>query len=807
MGPALKPGLRAKILLIAVSVMLLGMGAVLSTSSYWFARAYVAALQSRSVAIAQGLKIQMDRILQLGIQMEELVGFDQTCREAVSAYEGIDFAMVVGQGDTVLFNSDAAAMGERIADVGLLNAMRGESIASVRYASHGKSGYAAVVPISAPDGSRQGSVVVGLSMAAIDGKLREMALSVAGIGLLVLAVGIALLVLALSRYVTQPLNALVFSIERIRSDTTDLSRRVALRSEDELGILTRAFNSLMQDLQDTTVSRSALTAAYDALRDSEAKYRELVLNANAMILRLNPDGTVAYFNEYAERFFGFSTAEILGRPVVGTIVPYIESETGRDLSGMVSDILAYPEEYATNENENQTKDERRVFVRWSNKIVLDHENHPIGIMSIGQDITEKKLAEKELERYRNHLEELVAERTDALSIAKEAAESANRAKSAFLASMSHELRTPMNGIMGMTSLALRRATDPKQIEQLTRITQSSQHLLKILNNILDFSKIEAERLTIEQIDFKLLDVLAKLKSLLGNDAAAKGLRLTIDAPADLVSRPLKGDPLRLGQILINLTSNAIKFTAKGSVAVWLELAEDQETGLLLRGKVQDTGIGISAADQARLFTPFEQADGSMTRQYGGTGLGLAITRRLARAMGGDIGVVSEVDIGSTFWFTVRLAEGEDCGENPSAQAAAHSELALKDECAGRRILLVEDEPINREISRELLEEDGLAVDVAEDGEQAVEMVKSVDYALVLMDVQMPRLNGWDATKAIRQLPGRKHIPILALTANAFSEDRERCLAAGMDDFVAKPVNPDALLKVVLKWLDSTRRTS
>jgi PAS domain S-box-containing protein len=801
----MRPGLRLKILIIAASVTLLGMVVVLSATTYLFSDAYVAALQSRSHAVAQGLKIQIDRILQLGIRLDNLVGFEKQCQDVVKTYDGIAFALVADPDGRILFHSDASLGGEQLAGPGLLAAARSNTSGVFEFDLEGSGAYAVSEPIVAEDGAHLGTVVVGISAAAIDASLRKMVTYIVGIGLLFLLAGSAVLVAAISRFVTRPLQEVIASIDRMGGDTSDLSARVKVSSGDELGTLARAFNRLLQGLQETTVSKSSLEQAYAALHDSEAKYRELVINANAIILRMDLEGRVVYFNEYAERFFGYSSAEIIGRSVVGTIVPETESSSGRDMREMIAAILAEPECHAENENENVTRDGRTVVVRWSNQVVRDADGRPIGVLGVGHDITEKKRVERDLERHRDHLEKLVQDRTLALSVAKESAEAANRAKSVFLANMSHELRTPLNAIVGMTDLALRRATDPQQIAQLGKVTEASRHLLSLISDILDVTKIEAERLKLERIEFRLDSVFDGIWRMLGKTASDKGLSLVCELPPELSRIPLLGDPMRLTQVILNLAGNAIKFTATGSVTVRVRLVEETRHDVMLHVDVVDTGIGIGEADRARLFNAFEQADSSMTRKYGGTGLGLSICRRLVELMDGTIGMSSHPGQGSTFWFSVRLERSVLTWVEPAAIDAADPETALRGRHAGARVLVVEDEMFNREVARELLQEAGLSVDLAEDGGQALEMLARSRYDIVLMDMQMPRMNGLDATRRLRAMPGMGAVPVVAMTANTFEDDRVACLEAGMNDFLGKPVYPDVLFDKVLKWLDGTAK--
>ena len=386
-----------------------------------------------------------------------------------------------------------------------------------------------------------------------------------------------------------------------------------------------------------------------------------------------------------------------------------------------------------------------------------------------------------------------------LKTAKQKSEVASRSKSAFLANMSHEIRTPLNAIIGMVHIMKNEGLPSAQEERLDKIDQAGKHLLSVINDVLDLSKIEAERFQLEEKHISIESLVENVASMLADRIRQKNIKLIICL--EKLPRNLLGDSTRLQQAILNFTNNALKFTDEGSITLSTKLLEEDDKSVLVRFQVDDTGIGIESSEISRLFHAFEQADAATTKKYGGTGLGLAINKKLAALMGGEVGVESTPGQGSCFWFTARLIKDTENTSQWQMPQRGSADKLLVDHFAGTRVLVVEDEPINREISTYLLESAGLIVDSAEDGEVAVEMAKQNDYALILMDLQMPRLNGLDATRAIRTIPGRETIPILALTANAFDEDQKRCQDAGMDDHIIKPIDRNYLYATIFKWLN------
>ena len=631
-----------------------------------------------------------------------------------------------------------------------------------------------------------------------------------------------LISLRLSRSVSRRINLAVAGAERLA--VGDASRELDTHTGpgDEVQTISISFNRLTRSYRDFTSickaiahgdfsrqlkprsDRDELSIAINemahrreevelALRENQEQYRSLVNNIPGITyrLRLTDPWKVLFVSDRVEEITGYPAARFLGERglFLGSIIPpedldRVEAETRKAIDAE----LEFSVEYRVINRDGETR-----WVRDRGRLISDQDGHPQWLDGVIFDISDSRAARLELLR------------------AKESAEQATAAKSAFLANMSHEIRTPMNGIIGFCSLALDTPLNDQQRDYLNKIKASSDALLRLLNDILDFSRIEAGKLVIEEVPLQLQVLLDQVTALFGPQLSDRNIRLRVSPAPAINTGTLFGDPLRLRQVLFNLVGNAIKFTEQGNIEVSIRVLpqsppptsqashdESRQQHSHLRFEVRDSGIGIPADTLATLFDAFTQADGSTTRRYGGSGLGLSISRQLVELMGGRMGADSAEGRGSTFWFELTLR----CRPHDPATPPTESEdrpLPLPD-FGGLQLLLVEDNPANQEVAASLLEETGASVDIAGNGEEALRHLNTRRYDAVLMDIQMPVMDGYQTTRALRAMPRWQSLPIIALTANAMSDDRDKCLAAGMDDYLSKPIAASELYATLAHWL-------
>ena len=608
---------------------------------------------------------------------------------------------------------------------------------------------------------------------------------------------------------------------------------VITKPYDKTEIINRVHNML-----EVRLLHNQIKQQNQELLEHEKDLRTIVDNVAEGIVATDEDGCIKTFNNAAERIFGYKAEEVVGRNinlfvsdngycewkgdgVVHCLSLYASAVSGQGLEcvGLRKNSETFPLNIIVNEAMQR---DQRVYV------------------SILRDITEEKRAQEVLHATKDMLEERVKQRTakliksnenliteiksrekteKELASARDRAIEASRMKSEFLANVSHEVRTPLNGMLGMLSILAESGLRSEQEDYVKTAYRSGEILLSLINDLLDFSKVEAGKIDVEHITYNIRDMVDDVLQLFDEQIATKALVLSKHIAAE-VPKEISGDPWRIRQVLLNLLGNAIKFTDEGSIALTISIEQEGKSHCVLRFEVSDTGLGISANDQDRIFEVFTQADGSTTRRYGGTGLGLTISKKLVELMGGAINVKSDAGKGSTFWFT--LPQGKI--EMPSAKVIAfdrHSAKAERDNEViaqgvkhfsehniddGRRlsVLVVEDNEINQKVAVKMLGKLGCDVDVAANGEIAFAAYQEKTYDLIFMDCLMPVMDGFEATMLIRAQERKDYIedtvPIIAMTANLRQQDQDKCSAAGMDDFLFKPINLNSLRKVIAQWV-------
>ncbi len=696
-----------------------------------------------------------------------------------SRYPELLFAMILDTRGRVVAHSDTTRLGQFVSDLPSSGSKNGDII----LLSHG----AALVDVLSPitlAGRQVGWVRVGLGQRVIGQQLAVLIRDGILYALAAIVIG-SLLASYMGRRLTRRLNAIQQVTDAIH--TGDNSRRVSVTGADEAAHLARQFNEMLDGL----AQREA------ALRDRETHLHTLLQTLPDLVWLKDQHGVYLSCNTRFERFFGAREADIVGK----TDYDFVERELAdsfreHDKKAMAAGGPSVNEEWIP-----FADDGHRELLETIKTPMFNASGKLIGVLGIGRDITARKRAEAELTQHREHLEDLVATRTRELEAARDAAEAANRMKSVFLANMSHELRTPLNAILGFAQLMERDARIPEdERKNLAIINNSGKHLLNLINDVLEISRIEAGRLSLKRETIDLHELLASLTEIMALRAQGKGLALRLERAVAL-PRFIVGDLGKLRQILLNLLSNAVKYTPHGEVVLAAGVAEPDantpEGASSLVFEVRDTGVGIEADAHEKIFQPFYQTEYGI--QLGeGTGLGLTICREYARLVGGSLSVDSTPGVGSTFRFVL---PAEPAPPPEHLDTPRGHVVRLAPDQPAYRILVAEDQPDNQRLITQLLRQVGFQCRVADNGRDAVELFQSWHPHLIWMDMRMPVMNGYQAARAIRALPGGARVPIVALTASAFEEDEADILAAGCDEILKKPIRQDRFYDVMARKLD------
>ena len=650
-------------------------------------------------------------------------------------------------------------------------------------------------------GQHAGTLLYAISVAFLEQtktRLWQQGLIIAALGL-----AVSLLILGVIGYwLTRHLRQLTSASQQIAAGHYNV--QVPVGTQDEVGALSHAFNRMADTIKSRVsdlIHSEQLQKQYLAdMRQEHARLDALLSIMDIGILFVDLNGKIIYVNPSFTRIWRIGdTTELVGKSASELLFR----------SGMpISDHLSRKQTVRRSQRTDIETVDGRSVTQLLCPVWQGISETITGYLWVYEDVTAQRKAERELAASNSELQR-----------AKEVAEAASEAKSRFLANMSHEIRTPMNGILGMAELLLKGELSQPQRELASGLYRSADSLLAIINDILDFSRIEAGKLTLSYSHFQLQETIDDVMELLSHQAQLKNLDFSYQIAPE-TPLYLFGDAGRLRQILINITGNALKFTSVGGVKLTVSLEKSWRDEAVIRFEIQDTGIGIALKDQRGIFDSFAQGDPSTTRKFGGSGLGLTISRQLVQLMGGEIGLHSEPGKGSTFWFTARFGKAKTpAAETPvpkpkekpkspvgfSEPSVVTLREANSDNDSGCKILLAEDNPVNQMVAREMLTMLKCQVDLVNNGQEALQAVCDKSYDLVLMDCQMPILDGYEATRRIRQWEAAQasapHIPIVALTANAMAEDRAKCLAAGMDDYLSKPFLAKDLEAILERWRD------